>query len=177
MVASWVENTTLRGCVLATDDGVTMTTVDGINIAYFQGPKILKVLFNRQRSICLRPLPPNFNVVRDGRYLFRGSASFKYPLSVWSIYIAYTGPTMHDSMSTRKSGVAGVIESWISWSDISLHIRGHCGCLQMGQRRDANAELASLPSSMLASSASLKLWYSAGLVLCHSSLTASYSSQ
>ena len=58
MVASWVENTTLRGCVLATDDGVTMTTVDGINIAYFQGPKILKVLFNRRRSICLRPLPP-----------------------------------------------------------------------------------------------------------------------
>ena len=58
MVASWVENTTLRGCVLATDDGVTMTTVDGINIAYFQGPKILKVLFNRRRSICLRPSPP-----------------------------------------------------------------------------------------------------------------------
>ena len=51
--------------VLATDDGVTMTTVDGINIAYFQGPKILKVLFNRRRSICLRPLPPNFNVASE----------------------------------------------------------------------------------------------------------------
>ena len=65
MVASWVENTTLRGCVLATDDGVTMTTVDGINIAYFQGPKILKVLLNRRRSTFLRPLTPNFNVASE----------------------------------------------------------------------------------------------------------------
>ena len=65
MVASWVENTTLRGCVLATDDGVTMTTVDGINIAYFQGPNSLKVPSNRRRSIYLRPPPPNFNVASE----------------------------------------------------------------------------------------------------------------
>lgn len=40
--------------VLARDDGVTMTTVDGINIAYFQGPNSFKVLSNRRRSIYLR---------------------------------------------------------------------------------------------------------------------------
>ena len=51
--------------VLARDDGVTMTTVDGINIAYFQGPNSLKVLSNRQRSIDLRPLPPTFIVASE----------------------------------------------------------------------------------------------------------------
>ena len=51
--------------VLARDDGATMTTVDGINIAYFQGPNSLKVLSNRRRSIYLRPPPPNFNVASE----------------------------------------------------------------------------------------------------------------
>ena len=54
--------------VLARDDGATMTTVDGINIAYFQGPNSLKVLSNRRRSIYLRPPAHQFQCCKWARY-------------------------------------------------------------------------------------------------------------